>query len=162
MVVVNRHARLSMFIRSRTAAALVLLSATLAVHAQTTLQATPDTSSAPEQLTPAQKARLAPRRPTRQIVGSPLPIVTEGYRPTLTPRENASGMRDPAGTLPIHPAPAGTASPVLAPMPVPVTGCAAGGCIGADGVRYNTGASGVTVDPAGRTCHQVGTTVQCF
>ena len=43
-----------------------------------------------------------------------------------------------------------------------VTACAAGGCTGADGVHYNTGGSGVTVDPAGRTCHRVGTTVQCF
>ena len=111
-------------------------------------------------LTPAQKAKLAPRRPTRQIVGSPLPTVTDGYRPTLSPRAAASGTPDPVGTLPVHPTPTG-ATP-LAPLPVPVTCCGAGGCTGVDGVRYNTGASGVTVDPAGRTCHKVGTTVQCF
>ncbi len=111
-------------------------------------------------LTPAQKAKLAPRRPTRQIVGSPLPIVTDGYRPTLTPREAASGTPDPVGTLPVQPTPAG--APVLAPLPVPLTSCAAGGCSGADGVRYNTNPAGVTVDHAGRTCHQVGATIQCF
>jgi hypothetical protein len=142
--------------RSIAGAALALLCAVSAVHAQ------PLPQTAPEQLTPAQKAKLAPRRPTRQVVGSPLPIVTEGYRPTLTPRENASGLADPVGTLPVQPTPAPAAPAPLAPMPVPSTGCAAGSCIGTDGVRYNTGASGVTVDPAGRTCHKVGTTVQCF
>lgn len=113
----------------------------------------------PPSLTPAQKAKLAPRRPTRQIVGSPLPIVTEGYRPTLTARP-ASGAPDPVGTLPVHPTPSNAAP--LAPMPVPVGSCTAGGCTGADGVRYNAGAAGVAVDPAGRTCHRIGTTVQCF
>jgi hypothetical protein len=131
-------------------------------------QAAPDAVSAPApaavppSLTPAQKARLAPRRPTRQIVGSPLPIVTDGYRPTLTSRERASGTPDPVGNLPVHPTPAGANAVPVAPLPVPVSGCTAGSCTGADGVRYDTGASGVTVDRAGRTCHRVGTTVQCF
>ena len=119
----------------------------------------PTPTPAAPSLTPAQKAKLAPRRPTRQIVGSPLPIVTEGYRPTLTARP-ASGAPDPVGTLPVHPTPSNAAPP--APMPVPVGSCTAGGCTGADGVRYNAGAAGVAVDPAGRTCHQVGTTMQCF
>lgn len=148
-----------MFIRSLTAATLALLCAAPAVHAQATPPPAPATA---EQLTPAQKARLAPRRPTRQVVGSPLPIVTDGYRPTLTPREAASGMADPVGALPVQPAPAHAAPPPLAPLPVPVTGCTAGSCMGADGARYDTGGSGVTVDRAGRTCHQVGTTMQCF
>jgi len=119
-------------------------------------------AAALQAMTPAQKARLAPRRPTRQVVGSPLPVVTEGYRPTLTPRERASGLADPVGTLPVHPALSGAAAGPVAPLPVPVTACAAGGCTGADGVRYNSGAAGVVVDPAGRTCHKVGATVQCF
>ena len=119
----------------------------------------PTPAPAAPALTPAQKAKLAPRRPTRQIVGSPLPIVTEGYRPTLTVRP-ASGAPDPVGTLPVHPAPSNAAP--LAPLPVPVGICTAGGCTGADGMRYNAGAAGVAVDPAGRTCHQVGTTMQCF
>ena len=119
----------------------------------------PTPTPASPALTPAQKAKLAPRRPTRQIVGSPLPIVTEGYRPTLTARP-ASGIPDPVGTLPVHPTPSNAAP--LAPMPVPVVNCTAGSCSGADGVRYNAGAAGVAVDPAGRTCHRVGTTMQCF
>lgn len=139
-------------------AALVAL-AIAPVHAQTAPPAPVDTQA---QMTPAQKAKLAPRRPTRQVVGTPLPIVTDGYRPTLTSRESASGVPDPVGTLPVHPTPAGTAVAPPAPSPIPVTACAAGGCTGADGVHYNTGGSGVTVDPAGRTCHRVGTTVQCF
>ena len=119
-------------------------------------------AAAMKAMTPAQKAKLAPRRPTRQVVGSPLPIVTEGYRPTLSLREHASGVADPVGTLPVRPAPASAAPTPLAPLPVPVTACTAGGCSGADGVRYNNGAAGVVVDPAGRTCHKVGNTVQCF
>ncbi|WP_332847817.1 hypothetical protein [Massilia sp. S19_KUP03_FR1] len=117
-------------------------------------------TDAGQSLTPAQKAKLAPRRPTRQVVGSPLPTVTDGYRPTLTPREAASGTPDPIGTLPVHPTPTGVTP--LAPLPVPLGSCSAGGCTGADGVRYNTGAAGVAVDPTGRTCHTVGTTVNCF
>jgi len=113
-------------------------------------------------LTPAQKAKLAPRRPTRQVVGSPLRTVTDGYRPTLTPREAASGTPDPIGTLPVRPTPAGAMPPASAPLPVPVGSCSAGGCTGTDGVRYHTGVGGVALDPAGRTCHRVGNTVNCF
>ncbi|MDQ2820629.1 MAG: hypothetical protein M3Y65_09570 [Pseudomonadota bacterium] len=142
--------------------ALVLLSGSATAQANSP-PAPEALTPAPEalMLTPAQKARLAPRRPTRQIVGSPLPlpIVTEGYRPTLTARP-ASGAPDPVGTLPIHPTPSNAAP--LMPMPVPIVNCIAGSCSGPDGVRYNAGAAGVTVDPAGRTCHTMGATVQCF
>jgi hypothetical protein len=157
MFLFHSHARRPVF--SRIALTMLAALAFTPAHAQ---PAPPAPVDAPAQMTPAQKAKLAPRRPTRQVVGSPLPIVTDGYRPTLTPRERASGMPDPVGTLPVHPTPAGTTSAPLAPSPIPVTACAAGGCTGADGVHYNTGGSGVTVDPAGRTCHRVGTTVQCF
>lgn len=98
---------------------------------------------APAALTPAQKAKLAPRRPTRQIVGSPLKI-----------------QPAPVGALPIRPTPSNVAP--VAPMPVPIVNCVGGNCRGVDGVQYNTGAAGVTVDPAGRTCQKVGTTMQCF
>jgi hypothetical protein len=63
--------------------------------------------------------------------------------------------------LPVSPTPTPSGSPAPAPLPVPVTSCTAGGCTGADGVRYNTGATGVTVDPAGRTCRKIGNTMQC-
>jgi hypothetical protein len=153
-----------MFSRSLTAAALALLCSAPAAYAQTAAPAIPDTSPAPATLTPvptpAEKARLAPRRPTTQVVASPLPTVTDGYRPTLTtPPANASGMPNPVGTLPVDPTPSGMTPP--APLPVPVTNCTAGGCTGADGVRYNAGAAGVMVDPSGRTCRKVGNTMQC-
>jgi len=122
--------------------------------AQTDAQAT----HAMETMTAEQKARLAPRRPTEQVVGSPLPTVTDGYRPTLTP-PTAPGVPNAVGTLPVRPAPA--AAVPDAPLPVPLSNCSAGGCTGADGVRYNTGKTGVAVDPSGRTCRQVGNTMQC-
>ena len=157
-----------MFPRSLTAAALALLFA-LPAHAQapapaaTTPPPIPDTSPAPPSLTPpltpAQKAQQAQRRPTTQVVASPLPTVTDGYRPTLTAPVVPPGTPNPVGTLPVNPTPSNAAP--LAPLPVPVTNCAAGGCNGADGVRYNTGAAGVAVDPAGRTCRKVGNTMQC-
>ena len=152
-----------MFPRSLTAAALALLCAA-SVHAQTGAPPVPDTSPGPATLTPvptpAEKAKLAPRRPTTQVVAAPLPTVTDGYRPTLTtPPANTSGLPNPVGTLPVSPTPAGTTAPT--PLPVPVTNCNAGGCTGADGVRYNAGAAGVLVDPAGRTCRKVGNTMQC-
>jgi hypothetical protein len=155
-----------MFSRSLTAAALALLCTAPSAYAQTAAPAIPDTSPAPAALTPvptpAEKARLAPRRPTAQIVASPLPTVTDGYRPTLTtPPANASGMPNPVGTLPVSPTTTPSANAAPAPLPVPVTNCTAGGCTGADGVRYNTGAAGVTVDPAGRTCRKIGNTMQC-
>lgn len=129
--------------------------------ALTPAQTDAQSAAAMAAMTPAQKARLAPRRETGQVVGSPLPTVTDGYRPTLTP-PTPPGVPNVTGTLPVRPAPAGGASSAPnAPLPVPVTNCSAGGCTGADGVRYNQGAAGVTIDPAGRTCHQVGTTVQC-
>jgi hypothetical protein len=70
------------------------------------------------------------------------------------------------GALPVHPTPAGAGVPdsplpLLQPLPIPVTACAAGSCAGADGKRYNAGAAGTAVDPAGRICRKVGQTVQC-
>jgi hypothetical protein len=63
--------------------------------------------------------------------------------------------------------PAAPPSPVLpsltiprAPVPVPVTHCDAGGCFGANGVRYNNAGSGV-VGPSGKVCTRAGATIQC-
>jgi hypothetical protein len=50
-------------------------------------------------------------------------------------------------------APAGTAA-------VPVTGCDAGGCNGANGVRYNNSGVGV-VGPNGKVCTRVAGVIQC-
>lgn len=64
--------------------------------------------------------------------------------------------------------PAQAAIPALPPStplntaraPVPVTSCDAGGCYGANGVRYNNAGSGV-VGPAGKVCNRNGATIQC-
>lgn len=140
------------------AAALALLCTALSAHAQTPSSAQLSEAAAMEAMTPAQKAKLAPRRQAEQVVETPLPTVTDGYRPTLT--SPPSGAQPPVGTLPVHPTPAGAGVPD-APLPVPVSGCAAGSCAGADGKRYNSGPAGTAVDPAGRICRKVGNTVQC-
>lgn len=44
--------------------------------------------------------------------------------------------------------------------PVPVTSCDAGGCVGANGVRYNNSGNGV-VGPSGKVCSRNGATIQC-
>ena len=148
-----------MFTRQFTAAAaLALLCTALSAQAQTPSSAQLSEAAAMEAMTPAQKAKLAPRRQTEQVVGTPLPTVTDGYRPTLT--SPPSGAPAPVGTLPVHPTPAGAGVPD-APLPVPVNGCAAGSCAGANGKRYNAGPAGTAVDPAGRICRKVGNTVQC-
>jgi hypothetical protein len=148
-----------MFSRQFTAAAaLALLCTALSAHAQTPTSAQLSEAAAMEAMTPAQKAKLAPRRQTEQVVGTPLPTVTDGYRPTLT--SPPSGAQPPVGALPVHPTPAGAGVPD-APLPVPVNDCVAGSCAGADGKRYNAGPAGTAVDPAGRICRKVGNTVQC-
>lgn len=146
--------RLIMFSRYLTAA--MLLGAGIA-HAQTDAPARPLDM---ETMTPAQKASLPPRRETEQVVAAPLPTVTNGYRPTLTP-PTLPGVPNATGTLPVQPAPAGADVRQNAPLPVPVSNCTTAGCTGADGTRYNTGAAGVTVDAAGRTCRKIGNTMQC-
>lgn len=152
-----------MFTRCLTAVAMLALLLCTApfAQAQTAAPTQPSEAAAMQAMTPAQKAKLAPRRQTEQVVGTPLPTVTDGYRPTLTsPPSNSSGAPAPVGTLPVHPTPAGAGVPD-APLPVPINGCAAGSCAGADGKRYNTGPAGTAVDPAGRICRKVGNTVQC-
>jgi hypothetical protein len=98
-----------MLIRYFTAAATLLLLCTAPfAQAQTAASTQPSEAAAMQAMTPAQKAKLAPRRQTEQVVGTPLPTVTDGYRPTLTsPPSNASGAPAPVGTLPVHPTPAG-------------------------------------------------------
>jgi hypothetical protein len=44
--------------------------------------------------------------------------------------------------------------------PVPVTGCDAAGCYGANGVRYNNVGKGV-MGPSGKACTRAGGVVQC-
>jgi len=57
-----------------------------------------------ETMTAEQRARLAPRPSTAPVAEAPLPTVTDGYRPTLTP-PTAPGVPNATGTLPVRPAP---------------------------------------------------------
>jgi hypothetical protein len=45
--------------------------------------------------------------------------------------------------------------------PIPAVGCTAAGCYDASGARYNTGAAGTTVTPAGKLCSRQGAWIQC-
>jgi hypothetical protein len=53
-------------------------------------------------------------------------------------------------------------APRLPAPPAPVTSCDAGGCWDGSGTRYNNAAGNVFMNGSGRTCHQIGTTMQCF
>lgn len=83
-----------------------------------------------------------PRRPVPQIIQrmpqtKPLPKVA---MPTSPPLPALDGIIKP---------------------PVPTTSCDAGGCFGANGVRYNNlGPNGV-VTPQGKICNRSGAIIQC-
>lgn len=57
------------------------------------------------------------------------------------------------------PLPSVPANPVAPPV---TTSCDAGGCWDNNANRYNGGAGNVYLDRAGKTCHRVGVTMQCF
>ncbi|MBZ2206802.1 hypothetical protein [Massilia soli] len=100
------------------------------------------------------KKPLVKRRAVHQRIDgmpTPPPIVTEGYRPTLTPRGPiVSGQPMPA--LP----------PPAPPMPSQVNSCDGGGCTDTGGARYTGGVGNTVLDQNGRNCTRSGTTVQCF
>ena len=82
-----------------------------------------------------------PRRAVAQII-QPMPSV----------------KRAPQVAMPA--APPSPALPAVSSRPVPVTHCDAGGCYGANGVRYNNAGAGV-VGPNGKVCNRLGATIQC-
>ncbi len=81
---------------------------------------------------------------------TPAPIVTEGYRPTLTPRSPIIAGQ-PVPALP-SPSP---------PMPAQLN-CGGGVCTDASGARYTGGIGNTVLDQNGRSCTRTGATVQCF
>jgi hypothetical protein len=58
--------------------------------------------------------------------------------------------------------PPASPAPVIPAPPAPVTSCDAGGCWDGGGTRYNNAAGNVYLNNAGKTCHQIGSTMQCF
>lgn len=107
----------------------------------------PEPDVAPDK--PEPKKKPIKRRSVQQVIGTmpaSLPVVTEGYRPTLTP-----------------PAPPSVSTPIVTPAaPVPLNGCNAGGCNDVSGAHYNPGVGNATVSPQGRLCNRNGASMQCF
>lgn len=100
------------------------------------------------------KKPLIKRRSVQQRIErmpTPAPIVTEGYRPTLTPRSPIIAGQ-PVPALP----------PPSPPMPAQVNSCDGGGCTDTSGARYTGGVGNTVLDQNGRSCTRTGTTVQCF
>lgn len=81
----------------------------------------------------------------------PAPIVTDGYRPTLTVR-SPSVYGQPSPALP----------PPSPPMPAQVNSCDGGGCTDTSGARYTGGVGNTVLDQNGRNCTRTGTLIQCF
>lgn len=83
-----------------------------------------------------------PRRPVPQII--------QRMPQTKPPPKLAMPTAPPLPAL----------DPIIKP-PVPATSCDAGGCFGANGVRYNSLGAGSVVTPQGKVCSRSGTLIQC-
>jgi hypothetical protein len=95
---------------------------------------------------PPPKRKPVKRRSVQQVIEPTPPIVTEGYRPTLTVRP-----------------PAAATSPSLAPSPpARMNTCGAGGCFDTNGARYNGGVGNTLLSPKGQLCVQGAVNAQCF
>ena len=98
------------------------------------------------------KKPLVQRRAVQQRIErmpTPAPIVTEGYRPSLTVR-SPSVYGQPTPALP-RPS-----------VPAQVNSCDGGGCTDTSGSRYTGGVGNTVLDQNGRNCTRTGTLVQCF
>lgn len=137
---------LSVALASATGGALAQEQAAPAAKAQEARPIKPDPSKL--------KKRPIKRRSVQQRIErmpTPAPIVTEGYRPTLTPR-SPSFAGQPVPALP----------PPSPPMPAQINSCDGGGCTDTSGARYTGGVGNTVLDQNGRSCTRTGTTVQCF
>lgn len=91
---------------------------------------------------PAQKPM--PRRPVPQMI-DPTPTIARPQQPAMpavAPSPSLQSLTRPPAA------------------PVPVTGCDAAGCNGANGVRYNNVGKGV-ITASGKTCTRAGGVIQC-
>lgn len=104
----------------------------------------------PSRLTrPPLKRRSVQQRIER--MPAPAPIVTDGYRPTLT-------VRSPA----VYGQPSPALPPPSPPMPAQVNSCDGGGCTDTSAARYTGGVGNSVLDQNGRNCTRSGATIQCF
>lgn len=105
------------------------------------------------------KKKPIKRRAVQQRVESVnrIPVVTEGYRPTLNPAPRTAVT----GTLPA-PAPYTPGATLSPPPPAQVNSCVGNGCNDTSGARYTGGVGNTVLDQNGRNCTRTGTTIQCF
>lgn len=88
-----------------------------------------------------------PRRPVPQIIQR---------MPATAPSRQVAMPAMPPSPSPSLPS-------LLSPpgAPIPVTGCDAGGCYDAAGVRHNNAAGASSITPSGRLCNRAGAWLQC-
>jgi hypothetical protein len=98
----------------------------------------------PIQPAPPPNRKPIKRRSVQQVIEPTPPIVTEGYRPTLTVR--------PPAALP-------SASQQTQPR---LNSCDAGGCTDTSGARYNGGVGNTLIGPQGQLCTKGIVGAQCF
>ena len=94
---------------------------------------------------PPPKRKPIKRRSVQQVIEPTPPIVTDGYRPTLT---GAPARRRCRRRL----AGAGRAC----------NSCDAGGCTDTSGARYNGGVGNTLIGPQGQLCTKGVVNAQCF
>ncbi len=126
-------------------AAAIFLLASASLCAQPQLPVEKPTADLPLKPVPPPKGKPIKRRSVQQVIEPTMPIVTEGYRPTLVIR--------PPAPLP------GPARPPAAPR---MNSCDAGGCNDTGGARYNSGVGNTLTGPQGQLCTRGPVTAQCF
>jgi hypothetical protein len=101
-------------------------------------------AEAPIKPAPPPNRKPIKRRSVQQVIEPTPPIVTDGYRPTLTVR--------PPAALP-------SASQQTQPR---LNSCDAGGCTDTSGARYNGGVGNALIGPQGQLCTKGIVGAQCF
>jgi hypothetical protein len=99
----------------------------------------------PRKPVPPPNRKPIKRRSVQQVIEPTMPIVTDGYRPTLVVRPPAP-LPGSAQTQP----------------PVRLNSCDAGGCNDTSGARYNSGVGNTLTGPQGQLCVKGVVNAQCF
>ncbi len=116
-------------------------------------------SAASKPAPPAIRKPPVRRRAVHQVIdGMPAPAAPPAYGPRLDAGPQAGAPAMPNGMT--APVPGAWSAPV-APGPVVLNRCDAGGCTDTGGARYN-GASGTLLSPQGRPCVSNGVSVTCL
>ncbi|MDB5936758.1 MAG: hypothetical protein JWQ01_4102 [Massilia sp.] len=128
-----------------TALVLALPLVSTCTHAQEQPPADKSTAELPLKPVPPPNRKPIKRRSVQQVIEPTMPIVTEGYRPTLVVR--------PPAALPTQ---------VPSQPPVRMNSCDAGGCTDTGGARYNSGVGNTLTGPQGQLCTKGLVNAQCF